>query len=176
MSSEFRLALPPYRPGAKEEGFWNTAPFSQIDWEMHPDDYLKVVPEGETIRRSSSEHGWPWSHLCERIGRGEPIDPPRLVLDTKCMVIGHEGRHRAAAALKCGLNKMPVILTCAKEQNGRYRPAGAAPCLKCLRRPLKPQDEWTTQQSIYDIHRRGRRRRKTGFQDWGRMGSGGISD
>lgn len=47
--------------------------------------------------------------LKQKIKSGEAIDPPTLFLKNG-QVVRHDGRHRAAAALQLGIEKIPIIL------------------------------------------------------------------
>ena len=78
---------------------------------MNPHDYLRLAarlthPVPEKIER-----------FAKRIEEGKEIDTPYLILaegdgkdDGIPQVTGHEGRHRARAAIEAGVASMPVYL------------------------------------------------------------------
>lgn len=158
---------------SKEAHFWSGAPWSQLVYEMAPEDYLGLVPVGDFIKEMVQDELRTGFHrsvrLCNRINRGERLDPPRLLLtDDDCGILAHEGRHRAAVAALCGLKKIPVVLTCMEKKGKnspsarpRFLPTRAERCMACLRKGVKkfkPQDEyeeetgWGTQDLIYYFH------------------------
>ena len=55
--------------------------------------------------------------LANKMKEDNPIDPLLLDIDTvNCNVIDHEGRHRAMAAEKIGIAKVPVIIYLKNDQ------------------------------------------------------------
>jgi hypothetical protein len=108
--------------------------------------------------------------LIERMENGLPIDPPFLdIAADTCQVLGHEGRHRAEAARKLGLEKIPVLMFCKKltpdpmwKGEKFYRSSSIKNCSKCLKDKgagifldLKPQ--WIYEQ--YAEEERGKKRK-----------------
>ncbi len=55
--------------------------------------------------------------LANKMREDKPIDPLLLDIDTvNCNIINHEGRHRAIAAEKLGISKVPVIIYLKNDQ------------------------------------------------------------
>lgn len=178
VSPDIQVSLPEVRgeEGGREAGYWKKHPFSQMYYEMRPDDFLMLAEGGKRVKEripTWSEYSG-YARLCDRIRTGERIDPPRLVLEArKCGILAHEGRHRASLAWDCGVKKMPVVLTCVKKlaagklakgkkrpHLGRYHLVDAQACIKCLRRgvpKMRPQQKMSMQDLMYTIHR---------YDDW----------
>lgn len=82
-------------------------PKSQFEISMQPSDFLNAV--GPWSRESISEEG-----VKELMGRMEgdlEIDPLFLDVDLKLgKVVAHEGRHRAIAAERLGIETLPVLV------------------------------------------------------------------
>jgi len=72
---------------------------------MTPDQYLSATKPLD-VDESSQDN---IDDLASRMRKGERIDPPRLTLEGD-LVTAHDGRHRAMAARKIGVKRMPVIL------------------------------------------------------------------
>lgn len=151
----------------RESHIWKKHPRSQLYYEMNPRDFLSLTVDGRDILKEIREQwrkGEQWGDdqvLCERIKSEKPIDPPRLIVDRGCRVLGHEGRHRAAiAAAVCKLKRIPVVITCVdadKRLRERIEAVNFRECLQCLRpgkggrRRFKPQRTWASEWATYDL-------------------------
>jgi hypothetical protein len=70
-----------------------------------PNYYLSLLPK-LSLDDESLEN---IEILYNMIINGEKIDPPTLYLEGN-KIVDHDGRHRAYAAIKAGLNNIPVLL------------------------------------------------------------------
>lgn len=99
-------------------------PESQIITSISPEEFLNSVPFKPLDKKHVEE-------LKKKMKEKHPIDPPFIDLDFKtCKIIGHEGRHRAKAALELDINKIPVIIYCRDGETGEY--VDKEKCRKCL--------------------------------------------
>lgn len=121
-------------------------PYSQYFTYIHPDDFLNLAakrilikPTGEKVIRYNQSS---IDTLTRRMAEGKPIDPVFLDFESeRCRIVGHEGRHRAVAAKKVGIDKMPLILFC-RGPRGGYQPVEECMgCLKNWRQRLVPEDK-----------------------------------
>jgi hypothetical protein len=79
---------------------------SQFEIQMRPDDFLRAV--GPQSREHVTEEDV--QKLMARMEADQEIDPLFLDVDPKRGVIKHEGRHRAVAAERLGIETVPVIV------------------------------------------------------------------
>jgi ParB-like chromosome segregation protein Spo0J len=82
-------------------------PQSQFEIQMRPDDFLRAV--GPTSRWHLEEKSI--QELMARMEADQEIDP--LFLDVNARdgrVVKHEGRHRAVAAERLGIETVPVLV------------------------------------------------------------------
>ena len=73
---------------------------------MNTKTYLGLVPKLDISDEESLEN---IDDLANMMNQGTEIDPPTLYLDGN-QVIDHDGRHRVYAAIKLGMDKVPVLL------------------------------------------------------------------
>ncbi len=73
---------------------------------MNPKIYLGLVPKLDISDEESLEN---IDDLANMMNQGKDLDPPTLYLDGT-QVVNHDGRHRAYAAIKLGMDKVPVLL------------------------------------------------------------------
>lgn len=72
---------------------------------MKPSEFLEKTPKIIFQKLTAV------NNLAEKMKKDIPIDPLFLDIDiVNCKVINHEGRHRAMAAEKAGISKVPVII------------------------------------------------------------------
>lgn len=86
-------------------------PDSQTLVWMKPSEFLEKTPKlSQEHLNFSSTHAI-INKLTDKIEKNIPIDPLFLDIDmVNCKVTGHEGRHRAMAAEKVGVARVPVII------------------------------------------------------------------
>lgn len=71
-----------------------------------PKFFLSLVPKLDTNDEETIEN---IEDLSNMINNGQEIDPPTLYVDGN-NVIDHDGRHRAYAAIKSGVNEIPILI------------------------------------------------------------------
>lgn len=82
-------------------------PKSQFEISMRPVDFLSAV--GPSSREHISEEGV--KNVVERMEGDLELDPLFLDVDLKRgKVVAHEGRHRAVAAERLGIETVPVLV------------------------------------------------------------------
>ena len=96
--SKFPIADPPMY------GDSNYKDRNGIIVDMKPQDYLYLVPHLELDDDSEDNI----EDLASMMRDGVEIDPPTLYLDGN-RVDNHDGRHRVYAAMRLGLNRIPVL-------------------------------------------------------------------
>ena len=110
-------------------------PKSQFQIQMEPEDFLRAVgyfEMNEEIREAVISEQVV-QQLMTRIETEEEIDPLFLDVDTiNRKVVGHEGRHRAVAAMRLGLGTIPVIVYLYSRREG-YMDATPARIAKAKR-------------------------------------------
>jgi hypothetical protein len=75
--------------------------------EMEPDKFLRLAARlpAHAIKQATI------NDIMDKLKRGVPLDPPILYMDMeRKRVSGHEGRHRAMASKKLGIEKIPVFI------------------------------------------------------------------
>jgi len=97
--------------GAEDARLLGYHPESQIRLMVDPKAFLELVDPGFVNRASHAFSQQSYDKVLKRIQDGEPLDSVFLDVDVKTGdVIGHEGRHRCAAAIALGVTKVPAIL------------------------------------------------------------------
>ena len=78
---------------------------------MKPSEFLEKTPELKKEYFESAPIRNIIDTLAGKMKKDIPIDPLLLDIDTiNCRVTNHEGRHRAVAAEKVGIKRVPVIV------------------------------------------------------------------
>jgi hypothetical protein len=72
---------------------------------MNPDKYLSLVKKLE-LDEESLENIYDLSNM---MIKGKKVDPPTLYLSNN-QIVDHDGRHRAYAAKKIGIEELPVLI------------------------------------------------------------------
>ncbi len=86
-------------------------PDSQIFVWMKPSEFLDKAKKLSSEHQKTSSTETAINILSDKMKKDVPIDPLFLDIDTvNCKVINHEGRHRAMAAQKAGIARVPVII------------------------------------------------------------------
>jgi hypothetical protein len=98
-----------YLNKVKFQEAWENLQDNNIKGFKHYDD-MSV----EEYSKSEWRHEPKISHLKKSLKRGDSIPGLELHEDREDMVVGHEGRHRAAAAMELGVREVPVSI-------GRHR-------------------------------------------------------
>jgi len=75
-------------------------------FQVSPMEYLSLVNKLDISDEETQEN---INDLSDMMEKGQKIDPPTLYVYGD-QVIDHDGRHRAYAAIKLGINKMPVLV------------------------------------------------------------------
>jgi hypothetical protein len=75
-------------------------------FQVSPMEYLSLVPKLDISDEETQEN---IDELSDMMENGQNIDPPTLYVYGD-QVIDHDGRHRAYASIKLGINKMPVLV------------------------------------------------------------------
>ena len=97
-------------------------PASQFEISMRPSDFLNAV--GPRSREYISEEGV--QKVMERMEGDLELDPLFLDVDlSRGKVVAHEGRHRAVAAERLGIETIPVLVFIYKSREG-YQEATVA--------------------------------------------------
>ncbi len=96
--------------GSREQLFGHK-PDSQILVWMKPSEFLDKAPKLSPEHWTSPSTRIIISKLTDKMEKDIPIDPLFLDIDTvNCEVTNHEGRHRAIAAEKAEIARVPVII------------------------------------------------------------------
>ena len=78
---------------------------------MSPKEFLdKSDPAGGLENNLSDYNKKTIDNLAKKMRNQTPIDTPYFIVDEDLRVFSHEGRHRALAAIKAGIEKMPVYV------------------------------------------------------------------
>ena len=78
---------------------------------MSPREFLdKSDPTGGFENNLSDYNKKTIDNLAKKMRNKTPIDTPYFIVDEDLRVFSHEGRHRALAAIKAGIEKMPVYV------------------------------------------------------------------
>ncbi len=86
-------------------------PESQIRLMIDPSAFLDLVDPGFVKKTSHAFSQRSYDKVLQRLQDGEALDSVFLDVDVKTGdIIGHEGRHRCAAAIALGIPKVPAIL------------------------------------------------------------------
>jgi len=86
-------------------------PDSQILVWMRPSEFLDKTPKLSPEYWKSTSTRIVVDRLTDKMEKDIPIDPLFLDIDTvNCKITNHEGRHRAIAAEKAGIARVPVII------------------------------------------------------------------
>lgn len=94
-----------------EDELFGHNPDSQILVWMKPSEFLDKASKLSQRHWKSSSVIAVVDKLADKMKKNVPIDPLFLDIDTvSCTVVGHEGRHRAVAAEKAGIRRVPVIM------------------------------------------------------------------
>lgn len=102
---------------APTEELFGYKPDSQLLVWMKPSEFLEKASK---INETAAQIDRIANSLANKMKENNPIDPLLLDIDTvNCKVIDHEGRHRAIAAEKIGIAKVPVIIYL-KNDKGDY--------------------------------------------------------
>ncbi len=117
-------------------------PYSQkLVW-MRPDEFLELAPPkvpGFSRYDESVYSKESLKSIINGLKAGSKFDPLFLDVDIRtCRVINHEGRHRAFAAYKLGIEKVPVIIF-HREEGYFVDIGGKSPCCENDKCNLKPQ-------------------------------------
>ena len=73
---------------------------------MAPAEYIALAPRLEQDEETLENV----EILSDHIRSGRELDPPMLRYDAQGVVVDHDGRHRAYAALELGLRRIPVLV------------------------------------------------------------------
>ena len=84
---------------------FNYNEYSQIRKAVTPEKFLSLAPDISFNEGIISD-------LEEKIERKQPLDPLFVDIDIHGNILDHEGRHRAEASRRIGVNKVPVIFYC----------------------------------------------------------------
>ena len=89
---------------------------------MDPSDFLHAVGFSSVIfEEGDVQTNYIRNRMDEQNSDELPIDPLFLDIDDETgEVVGHEGRHRSAAAIQLGIDRVPVILY--HQEDGRAVP------------------------------------------------------
>jgi hypothetical protein len=94
-----------------KEHLFGYNPDTQILVWMKPSEFLDKTPKLGPEHWESPSICIIVNELAHKMENGIPIDPLFLDIDTiNCKVTNHEGRHRAMAAEKAGIARVPVIV------------------------------------------------------------------
>ena len=103
-----------FEPNKELFGYRSDSQF--LIW-MKPSEFLDKTPK---IIPDYNESSWKRAeidNLVNKMKEDIPIDPLFLDIDTtNCKVTNHEGRHRALAAEKAGIEIVPVIIYLKNDQ------------------------------------------------------------
>jgi len=78
---------------------------------MKPSEFLDKTPKLKPEHDTSPKKTTVVDRLVDKMKKDKPIDPLFLDIDiVNCKVTNHEGRHRAIAAEKVGIARVPVII------------------------------------------------------------------
>lgn len=96
---------------ASNETLFGYKPDSQMLIWMKPSEFLDKTPELSPEHWESQSTHKIIDRLTYKMKKDIPIDPLFLDINIEsCKVINHEGRHRAMAAEKTGIARVPVII------------------------------------------------------------------
>ena len=115
---------------------------------MKPADYLMLAPPIIPMYpRRFDEKVYDQEvidSIIDALKRGEEIEPPMFVVDVdSCRIIDHEGRHRAFASYKLGLEEIPVALVyynVERKETVDITKMKKPPCIENGKPVLKPQE------------------------------------
>jgi hypothetical protein len=94
----------------KEQLFGHKSESQMLIW-MKPLEFLDKTPERNPEYWKSPSTSMHLDMLGSKMKKDVPIDPLFLDINIEsCEVINHEGRHRAMAAEKIGIERVPVII------------------------------------------------------------------
>lgn len=83
--------------------------------DMDPKEFLSYV-------HSVGIDSYKIHDISQKIEHGTKLDPLYLEIDaSKCSVINHEGRHRAAASIESGIDNVPVVIFFKNETADKQR-------------------------------------------------------
>lgn len=78
--------------------------------EMSPGEYNKIMMDDNLSRTLVGDELKKVDSYAEKFKNGERADIPYIEYDKNGKIIGQEGRHRALAAYKAGIEKAPVVI------------------------------------------------------------------
>jgi len=87
-----------------------------------PEEFLSKAPLGYQLPDSEYFSSRSLHRLIDRMKSGKPIDPLWIKFDVDTgKMVAHEGRHRAIAAKKLGISKLPMIVVFVKKTEDGYK-------------------------------------------------------